>query len=282
MNASALRRSRLAARQKVGGRASASTCWDCSACRAGCCEKSLKCSSSRRYAEVQVRVRIARLRQSLKASRRGRNPHPRMTGGCMFEARCVVTLLQACSVFAAGMTRGWDVTHINGDVSVPPVHPAWSQPRPMHWTPEHDGQRAGASATLEAIRQTPAPSALIRGGIRPGRWTRSARTLADLQRSGASISRRAHRGKSAKGAVRVLRRDNKSSLWTALGRSKASEPASATAETVRGMCMRPVEEVTAPENVTPLRSGGGRLSGTVPALPLAHALDCDDRIEPAA
>ena len=76
-------------------------------------------------------------------------------------------------------TRGWDIFHIPG---MPLYHlytDPGSEPRPMHWTPAHDEQRAVRSAALESAARERI-SALIRGDAELGAFgLGSVRSLAD-------------------------------------------------------------------------------------------------------
>jgi len=87
-----------------------------------------------------------------------------VAGGCLFAPGHIVDEIpydphlyfhgEEQSFALRAWTRGWDLMHIPG---MPLYHlytlPG-SQPRPMHWSPEHDQQRAVRSAALEhAARQ---------------------------------------------------------------------------------------------------------------------------------
>jgi len=100
-------------------------------------------------------------------------PGVHVAGGCLFAPGGIVDELpydphlyfhgEEHSMSLRAYTRGWDIVHIPG---MPMYHlytQPGSQPRPMHWSPEHDAQRVVRSAMLEtASRQR--VSALVWGG----------------------------------------------------------------------------------------------------------------------
>lgn len=86
-------------------------------------------------------------------------PGLHVAGGCLFAPGHIVDELpydphlyfhgEEQSYALRAWTRGWDLMHIPG---MPMYHlytQPGSQPRPMHWSPEHDQQRAVRSAALE-------------------------------------------------------------------------------------------------------------------------------------
>jgi len=87
-------------------------------------------------------------------------PGMHLAAGCLFAPGCFVDELpydphlyfhgEEQSLSLRCFTRGWDIVHIPG---MPVYHlytAPGSQPRPMHWSPEHDASRSVRSATLEA------------------------------------------------------------------------------------------------------------------------------------
>jgi len=96
-----------------------------------------------------------------------------VAGGCLFAPGSIVDEIpydprlyfhgeeQAFALRA--WTHGWDILHMPG---MPMYHlytDPGSKPRPMHWTPEHDEQRAVRSAALEAAARERL-TALVWGG----------------------------------------------------------------------------------------------------------------------
>ena len=112
-----------------------------------------------------------------------------VAGGCLFAPGRIVDEVpydprlyfhgeeQAFALRA--WTRGWDIRHIPG---MPLFHlytEPGTQPRAMHWTPEHDEQRAVRSATLEALARERL-AALVSGSADLGAFgLGSARSLAE-------------------------------------------------------------------------------------------------------
>jgi Glycosyltransferase (GlcNAc) len=116
-------------------------------------------------------------------------PGVHLAGGCLFAPASMVDELpydphlyfhgEEQSLSLRAYTRGWDIVHIPG---MPMYHlytiPG-SQPRPMHWSPEHDERRAVRSARLEAESRKRL-SALIWEGADLGAYgLGSQRSLAD-------------------------------------------------------------------------------------------------------
>lgn len=116
-------------------------------------------------------------------------PGYHLAGGCLFAPGCIVDELpydphlyfhgEEHALALRAYTRGWDIQHIPG---MPMYHyytQPGSQPRPMHWSPEHDERRAVRSATLEAAARKRI-SALIWGGANLGVYgLGTQRSLAD-------------------------------------------------------------------------------------------------------
>lgn len=112
-----------------------------------------------------------------------------VAGGCLFAPGRIVDELpydprlyfhgEEQSYALRAWTHGWDILHIPGMPLYHQYTEPGSQPRPMHWTPEHDQRRAVRSATLEraALRRL---AALIWGGEDLGAYGLGhKRTLAD-------------------------------------------------------------------------------------------------------
>ncbi|MFY9514606.1 MAG: GlcNAc-transferase family protein [Rubrivivax sp.] len=112
-----------------------------------------------------------------------------LAGGCLFAPGRIVEELpydpqlyfhgeeQAYALRA--WTRGWDLLHIPG---MPMYHlytPPGAAPRPLHWSPEHDQQRAVRSAALELSARQRLAALLWQGADLGVYGLGTARTLAD-------------------------------------------------------------------------------------------------------
>jgi hypothetical protein len=133
--------------------------------------------------------------------------------GCLFGPGSVVDALpydpqlyfhgeeQALALRA--WTRGWDIFHIPGMPVYHLYHQAGAAPRPLHWSPEIDAQRAVQSSALTAAANQRL-AALLWGGADLGVYgLGSQRTLADYaafsgidypQRSIGPLARKARFG----------------------------------------------------------------------------------------
>lgn len=116
-------------------------------------------------------------------------PGMHLAGGCLFAPGRFADELpydphlyfhgEEQSLSLRAYTHGWDIAHIPG---MPMYHlytAPGSQPRPMHWSAEHDERRSVRSASMEAAAQKRL-AALIWGGADLGAYgLGKSRSLAD-------------------------------------------------------------------------------------------------------